>query len=312
MGLPPGEVWSTALTWDTSGVEPGNYTIWAEAAALPGELILEDNRLVDGFVLLVGRPKANFTFSPEFPMPGENVVFNASPSKPNGGFIELYEWDFGDGEKVTSTEPLITHAYLKSGLYNVSLTVFDSEGLWDSTWRTVYVCMRDISIVNVSVSTNQVYVGRKVSINVTVSNNGEKVEDFQLILYYNFTGGNVIGVVGVVGLNPGEFRVLNFVWDTGGVQPCRSYVVTAYVPQLLGERNIGDNVVSGSMPIKVKMVGDVNGDSKIDVKDVAAVSKAFGKRFRDEGWNGEADINGDLKIDIFDVALVSKSFGTFC
>jgi hypothetical protein len=59
-------------------------------------------------------------------------------------------------------------------------------------------------------------------------------------------------------------------------------------------------------------VGDVNGDGIVDIKDVAAVSKAFGTQPGMPLWNEAADINRDRKIDIKDVALVSRKFGSTC
>jgi PKD repeat protein len=265
-----------------------------------------------GSVLLVEKPKAFFAFSPSYPMPGETVIFNASASKPNGGLITAYEWDFGDGQTATTTEPLISHVYIHSGLYNVSLTVFDSEGLWDTASKSVYVCHRDITIVKVEASANRVYVGRKVTVNVTVTNNGETAESFRLILYYNISRGDVIGEAEITNLAPGEFRTVNFLWDTSGVKPGLNYTITAYAPPLFGERNINDNIAECAHPIHVKIVGDVNGDSKIDIKDVALASRAFGKRIGDPGWNSEADINGDNKIDVIDIAMISRRFGSTC
>ena len=56
---------------------------------------------------------------------------------------------------------------------------------------------------------------------------------------------------------------------------------------------------------------DINFDGKIDIKDVAAVSKAFGSLPGDPAWNIEAEVTCDFKIDIKDVAAVSKRFGQF-
>jgi hypothetical protein len=56
---------------------------------------------------------------------------------------------------------------------------------------------------------------------------------------------------------------------------------------------------------------DINFDGKIDIKDVAAVSKAFGTLPGDPAWNIEAEVTCDFKIDIKDVAAVSKRFGQF-
>jgi len=84
-------------------------------------------------------PEAIFTYSPEYPLVDEPIVFNASESTPNGGEIISYEWDFGDGNVTTTDVPLVTHIYSLSGVYNVTLTVFDNQGLNDTTWATVRV-----------------------------------------------------------------------------------------------------------------------------------------------------------------------------
>jgi len=56
---------------------------------------------------------------------------------------------------------------------------------------------------------------------------------------------------------------------------------------------------------------DLNFDGKIDIKDVAAVSKAFGALPGSPAWNIEAEVTCDFKIDIKDVAAISKRFGQF-
>ena len=57
------------------------------------------------------------------------------------------------------------------------------------------------------------------------------------------------------------------------------------------------------------VVGDVNGDGKVDIKDVAMVAAAFGSTPSSPRWNPLADLNGDLRIDIIDVATVCGHFG---
>ena len=56
---------------------------------------------------------------------------------------------------------------------------------------------------------------------------------------------------------------------------------------------------------------DLNFDGKIDIRDVAAVSKAFGSLPGDPTWNIEAEVTCDFKIDIKDVAAISKRFGQY-
>jgi PKD repeat protein len=74
-------------------------------------------------------PTASFLFSPSAPKVGENVNFNASASRPaTGRTIRSYEWDFGDGEQKTSSSPITSHDYQKSGDFNVTLVVTDDAG----------------------------------------------------------------------------------------------------------------------------------------------------------------------------------------
>jgi len=85
-------------------------------------------------------PVANFTFTPSFPVTGENMTFNATASQPNGGNIANYTWDFGDGSNTTTVaDPIITHVYTSSGSFNATLTIQDSEGLIDIVTTVVTV-----------------------------------------------------------------------------------------------------------------------------------------------------------------------------
>jgi len=60
---------------------------------------------------------------------------------------------------------------------------------------------------------------------------------------------------------------------------------------------------------------DLNGDGKVDIKDLAIVAKAFGSYLGSPNWNPIADVTGstlgvpDNKVDIRDVAYVAKNFG---
>jgi hypothetical protein len=50
----------------------------------------------------------------------------------------------------------------------------------------------------------------------------------------------------------------------------------------------------------VSIVGDVNGDSKVDLKDVYAVALAYGSYPSHPKWNPNLDINNDNTIDLKD------------
>jgi hypothetical protein len=57
------------------------------------------------------------------------------------------------------------------------------------------------------------------------------------------------------------------------------------------------------------LLGDADGDGKVDGKDVAIVSAAFGTIPGDPKWDPRADLNKDLKVDGKDTGIVSKYYG---
>ncbi len=66
---------------------------------------------------------------------GENIFFSADIA---GGFAPYsYQWDLGD--KTTSTESGVVHAYNNGGKYTVTLTVTDDHGTKISKTRTDYI-----------------------------------------------------------------------------------------------------------------------------------------------------------------------------
>jgi endoglucanase len=57
------------------------------------------------------------------------------------------------------------------------------------------------------------------------------------------------------------------------------------------------------------ILGDVNGDGKVDMKDVAIVAKAFGTTPSDPRYNPAADLNGDRLVNMVDIAIVGFNLG---
>jgi len=168
--------------------------------------------------------------------------------------------------------------------------------------------IRDIAVTNVSTPYNWAYHGWIINITVTVKNLGTQSESFNVTTYYNQTE---IGTIAVTSLPPGGETSLTFNWNTTETTPCHTYIIWAEATQIPYEYNVTNNIyIDGTA--KIRIVGDVNGDGIVDIKDVAAASKAFGSQPGMPQWNDAADINRDRKIDIKDVALVSRRFGSTC
>jgi len=84
-----------------------------------------------------GAPCAKFTYNPILPYANETVTFDASFSTAGGGGIISYLWDFGDG--INGTGVHATKIYTQAGNYTVILTITDSEGAKDTTWKVITV-----------------------------------------------------------------------------------------------------------------------------------------------------------------------------
>jgi len=56
--------------------------------------------------------------------------------------------------------------------------------------------------------------------------------------------------------------------------------------------------------------GDLNGDRKVNIKDVVIPASAFGSYIGHVRWNPIADINQDGKVDIRDVSFIAYHFGS--
>lgn len=85
-------------------------------------------------------PAVTFTISPSAPVPGQQVNFNASATRPAPGrTIRTYDWDFGDGDRKSTTTPQTTHDYLIGGTYTVTLVVTDDAGRTASGTQTVTI-----------------------------------------------------------------------------------------------------------------------------------------------------------------------------
>ena len=81
-------------------------------------------------------PTANFTYSPSSPT-DLNIIQFTDTSTDIDGYIDLWYWEFGDGDDSTFQNP--THQYSDDGTYLVNLTVTDDDGATDSISKDIIV-----------------------------------------------------------------------------------------------------------------------------------------------------------------------------
>ncbi|MEM2702979.1 MAG: cohesin domain-containing protein [Candidatus Bathyarchaeia archaeon] len=179
------------------------------------------------------------------------------------------------------------------------------DGSEDSFFATLTA---DVAIIEITLSAQAVYPGKFVNVSVTACNVGDMTSSFNVTLYFN---GAIVGLKNVFDLPPNNTITLNFVISTAGLQPCNRYQVLAVASKAQYEVNMANNELATFL--KVKMLGDINGDGIIDIFDITAANIAYDSKVGDPLWNEEADLAPPWGIiDIFDLTTLGVLFGTQC
>lgn len=151
------------------------------------------------------------------------------------------------------------------------------------------------------------YVGRIVNITVTVNNLGDATETFDVNAYYN---DNLIETKNVT-LDAGENTTLIFSWNTEGTTPCHNYTAKAEASTIPYEIDTDNNVyIYGE--VKIKILGDTDGDGSVYIYDLVPIATAYGCHLGDLFWDERVDFNGDGVIDVYDLVIAGLNFGATC
>ena len=167
------------------------------------------------------------------------------------------------------------------------------------------VARHDVAVVGVHPWKTIVGQGYSMRINVTVANQGDFTETFNATVYANTPAIQTKTLT----LTSGSSTTIIFTWNTTGFAK-GNYTIKAIADTVPGETDIEDNTLTDGW-IVVTVIGDINGDGKVDIKDLVLVIKYFGSypSHPTKPWNPNADINCDNKVDIKDLVLVIKHFG---
>lgn len=147
--------------WDFTGdgtVDAvGMTAVWVynEPGTYPVTLRVEDNQgasatltrrvIVQSVGLGVVPIEARFTYSPDVPLPGQPVVFDAGESVADA-FPVTYQWDFNDDGRFDATGPRVTHRFAQVGPHRVTLQVTDGMGRMARLTRVVHVGRRHATL----------------------------------------------------------------------------------------------------------------------------------------------------------------------
>jgi len=156
--------------------------------------------------------------------------------------------------------PIIYHAYQTVQDFTVALTLTDNDGLNTTLSRFKYIQVqrRDIAVVSVEFSPTSVPVGGIVSIKVTVKNNGDFEETFNVAVYYDNTLIETYQVVNLSNFNPNDLTAnvnsTTIYWNTSGVHT-GNYEIRAEAP-ISYDINPTDNIKIGGTVTIEKAIPD--------------------------------------------------------
>jgi len=201
------------FTYDTTG----EYPVTLEVANSTGGT----NDTTRTVSVVDSNLTAAFEFTPNEPVVGEGVSFNATSSSPQSAIVE-YRWDLtGDGTFDQITEfPEAEFTYEQRGEYNVTLEIANSQGDTAQTTNTVTVTEGDggpTLSAEFSSTPGAPDVGEQVTFNASAST-GDIVE-----YRWNLTGNGTFDEVT-------ETPTTTFTYDTAG-----TYFVLLQVEDSTGE-----------------------------------------------------------------------------
>lgn len=306
--LPPPPAQTTPGVYSTQiGLPPdpkvGSYTVYVIGQASP--IIVSSAFTFFNVQSSSGYPpQASFAYWPATPYENMTVNFDASSSSPEGfsDTITRYEWNFGDGtpklvNQGNPPDPTATHPYLYAGQYVITLNVTNSEALWCTTSKPITIYPQFGPKANFTYAPPQPRVDDIIAFDATGCTPGwsKQLGGYSPITDYNWNWGN--GKT-----NDTANPTITYSYAQPG-----NYTVTLIITDSVARTDTTSTIIQVLNATATPW--DVNGDGKVDIKDILIVAKAYGSNPGDPNYDPRADVNGDSKIDIKDILIVAKHYG---
>jgi len=178
------------------------------------------------------------------------------------------------------------------------------EAYWDDF--NIHQGRHDIAVVDAMPHRTIVCQGFDVHINVTVENQGNFTESFNVTAYANTT---IIQTQNVT-LTSGNSTIIPFVWNTADFKGV--YNITATATTVQGESETTDNTFIDGI-VRVTIAGDIAEPfGAVNILDILYLALHFGACRCHEGereYDPVADIDNNTIISILDILIISVNFG---
>jgi PKD repeat protein len=345
INLASGAQTTATIPWNTTGVAQGNYIITGTASLVPYETYFNtaNNVYVDGAVevftlfqdVAVTAVTPNLTWAyANSTVPVNVTVANLGNVSESFNVTAYYGANTTIGTlPVTSlasnTSTVLTFNWNTTGITteaNYTLSAFASYVPSEYNLTNNYLVggqvllltrIRDVAITNVTAASywaaNWAYQGANMNVTVTANDTGQVSESFYVSAFCNTT---LLGNVSV-NLAPGTGAIEVFTLNTTTLPVYQNLTVSAQASIVQYEYNVSNNVYVGGN-VTVRYMGDVNGDGKVDGRDLTLIAKAYGSYGPgylyagsppSSTWNILCDLNCDNKVDGKDETIADKNFG---
>ena len=225
-----------------------------------------------------------------------------------------------DGQENQTIPGNITLPELIDGSHTIVVFANDTVGNMGASEVVFFTVLSgDVAVIDLFPASDYVYENRTLDVTVVVENQGNRSETFNVLVYH---GSTLIWNQTVLDLSMGANYTIEFIWNTTGFSPCQNLTLHAEASIVPFEEDIADNSLTDGY-VKIRMLGDINGDGYIGIDDLIFAASSFGS-YPDNPqwnpniqnghprWNPDCDINNDEYVGIDDFCKIAARFGQSC
>ena len=219
---------------------------------------------------------------------------------------DIYTYPAGSNVQVTAipdTNYLLDHWELDGtnvGSTNLINVTMDTDHALYAVFRLL---VNNIALTLVTPSKTIVGQNYSTNIKVTIANQGDFTETFNVTIYANATAIERKEIT----LSSGASTTLTFIWHTSGFA-YGNYTIWAYAEPIPGETDLDDNTLTDGI-VTVTIPGDVDADFDVDLYDAVKLLVRYGAKKGNQAYDPNCDIDGDGDIDLYDAVILCNHYG---
>ena len=188
----------------------------------------------------------------------------------------------------------------------LGLQYYSFDKLWITGFINAQTGVHDVAVTNLYPAKKVICQGFSGNVTVTVENQGDFLETFNVTAYAN----NTCVFSGRCGVQGGAGIDIGWTWNVTEFSK-GNYTLKATADIVPGEVDVADNVFIDDW-VLISMIGDITGqdgwpDGKCDMRDVGLCARYFGQNAPPAPTI--CDIVYDGKVDMRDIGLVARHFG---